>query len=570
MMLSEYFYQRLSAAGVESAFGVPGYFVMPIWQEFKKSPQIVLARHESGAGFMADGYSRATGRLGVLLATSGPGMTNCVTGVACAYRDSIPMLVVTGQAPASSFGTGAFLESYVLDRAVSPAALFAPITKKSIEIVEPANATFLIDTAIGLALSGRPGPVHLSIPVDLQQRDIPVPRRTERGLVEPAGSPAPSKEVARASAALAKAKRPLLLAGWGAARAGVGDAVAHLAEVYGAPVVTTTKAVSLLPADQPMLACHLGPGQRSDALAFIEDYDPDVIAVLGASLSSFYAGQLAPLFERAALVRVDLDADQLFLRARPDIALHGNLASIAPALVEGLKDIDSSTDGKRLAEHREEVAASLARFRDRGHRAALAQSRDHKGEPSMSGTIARLAALLPADAVVVPDAGNHWLDTISLHRSPVSGGVQLNCGIGAMGWAIGASIGMAFADPGRLTVCVTGDGSLLMHGAELSVAAEHGLNLLVVAFNNRSHGRVRLGQEIDFDGDLLGTSIPDLKLHRWMAEMGLTTYEVSDPRDVEDVLRQAITTPGPVGVEVRCSPDEVPASLRSWIEEVER
>ncbi|GAB2960994.1 thiamine pyrophosphate-binding protein [Saccharothrix stipae] len=562
MILSEYVHRQLSAHDVEVAFGIPGYFVMPIWQEFKKSPRIVLSRHESGAAFMADGYSRATGRLGVVLATSGPGMTNCVTGVACAYRDSLPMLVITGQAPTASFGRGAFLESYVLDRAVSPAALFAPITKKSIEVVDSANAAFLIDTAIDLALSGRPGPVHLSIPVDLQSQEVPVPDGVERATTTLPVAPGALRDTAEV---LAGAQRPLLLVGWGVPLAGVGAEVARLAEEIGAPVVTTTKAISALAAADPLLACHLGPGQRSDAPAFVRDYRPDVVVALGASMSSYYAGPVLPVFEDATLVRADIDADQLRLRVRPHIALHGDLAVIAPALADAVAQTQRSGPPPHAAARSEHARAVVARFRDRGRRAVEAQPHEHDGAPSMSGTIARLADLLPRDAVVLPDAGNHWLDTLSLHHSPTADGLQLNCGIGAMGWAIGAAVGMAFGRPDRRTVCVTGDGSLLMHGTELSVAAEHGLDLLVIVFNNRSHARVRINQAMAFDGDVVSSDVPDLRLHRWLAEMGLRTFVVERPEDVEDVLREAIATPGTVGVEVRCSPDEAPASLRDWI-----
>ena len=186
----------------------------------------------------------------------------------------------------------------------------------------------------------------------------------------------------------------------------------------------------------------------------------------------------------------------------------------------------------------------------------------------MSGAIARLSALLPEDAVVVPDAGNHWLDTISLHRAPRGGGLQLNCGIGAMGWAIGAAVGMAFARPDSRTVCVTGDGSMLMHGTELSVAAEHRLNLLTVVFNNGSHARVRLGQQQDFHGDTLATDIPSIDFGQWMATMGVRPFLVERPEQVEPVFREALATPGTVGVEVRCRADEVPASLRAWVEDV--
>jgi acetolactate synthase-1/2/3 large subunit len=212
VLLSEYLRQRLAAAGVIRAFGVPGYFVMPIWQAFVSAPSIVLARHESGAAFMADGYSRVTGRLGVVLATTGPGMTNCVTGVACAYRDSVPMLVITGQAPTATFGRGAFLESYILDRSTSPGALFAPITKKSIEIVDPEHAAFMIDTAISLALSGRPGPVHLSVPIDLQQREIPTGGGVPLGFSPNSVAHTAVAGVARATELLEGARRPMLLA----------------------------------------------------------------------------------------------------------------------------------------------------------------------------------------------------------------------------------------------------------------------------------------------------------------------------------------------------------------------
>ncbi|MGY0237007.1 thiamine pyrophosphate-binding protein [Longispora urticae] len=565
MILADYLHDRLRAAGVTRAFGVPGYFVMPVWQTFAAEPDIVLARHESGAAFMADGHSRVTGELGVVLATIGPGMTNCVTGVACAYRDSVPMLVITGQAPTATFGRGAFLESYVLDRAVSPAALFAPITKKSIEIVDPANAAFLIDAAISLALSGRPGPVHLSVPVDLQQAEIPVPEvRPARVLPVPdvrrGGQVAAEGDlVATAAGLLADAERPLILAGWGAVLAGAHEAVAGLAAELGAVVVTSTKAVSLLPAAHPWRLGHLGPGQRSDLVPALREYRPDVVLVLGASLSTFYTAPVADLLAEATVVRVDLDADQLPLRGRADLALVADVADAVAAVRSVLAD--------RTPPDRDAARELVAAFQRRGAAATAAQPLAFKDTVSMAGTVALLSSLLPSDAVVVPDAGNHWLDTIALHPAPRAGGLHLNCGIGAMGWAIGASIGIAFARPGRRTVCVTGDGSVLMSGGEFSVAAEHGLDLLAVVFNNRSHGRVRLGQQLDFAGDPIGTDIPEVDFASWMAAMGLRTFRIERPEDVEPVLRAALATPGAVGVEVLCHPDEVPACLRDWVGE---
>jgi acetolactate synthase-1/2/3 large subunit len=560
MILSEYLHQQLAATGTARAFGVPGYFVMPIWQAFAAGdPSIVLARHESGAAFMADGQSRVTGRLGVILATTGPGMTNCVTGVACAYRDSVPMLVITGQAPTATFGRGAFLESYILDRSTSPAALFAPITKKSIEIVDAAHAAFLIDTAISLALSGRPGPVHLSVPVDLQQADIPVDGGTVLGFRP--GTNEPTMNVERAADLLAGASRPLLLAGWGCMRSGARAELAELALEISAVVVASTKAVSCLPAAHPMRLGHLGPGQRSDIAQAIRQYAPDVLGAVGASLSSYYSQPVADVLNAAALIRIDVDADNVHLRRRAEVTIVGDARPTVAALREAVR-------GRRERPIRtHDAAAFVAAFQARAQQAILTQPTQFQSFPSMSGAMARLSSMLPDSCVVVPDAGNHWLDTIALHSAQQAGGLQLNCGIGAMGWAIGASVGIAMAHPDRLTVCVTGDGSMLMSGAELSVAAEHHLNLVTIVFNNRSHGRVRLGQRMDFDGEPFGTDIPPIDFAAWMAAMGLRTFKVERPDQVEPVLKEALSTPGTIGVEIMCHPDEVPASLRDWIED---
>jgi acetolactate synthase-1/2/3 large subunit len=562
MRLNSYLHQRIRLAGTSLAFGVPGSYIMPIWQTFKSDPEIVLARHESGAAFMADGWSRVTGRLGVVLATIGPGLTNLVTGVASAYRDSTPLLVVTGQAPTASFGRGAFLESYALDRSTSPRDIFSPISKASLEIVDLANASYLIDTAIAMALSGRGGPVHLSVPVDLQAAELPDARHQPTARADTAQlsrSPLSPSGLATTAAKLVAAERPLILVGWGAARHGLGGDVEAIAEHLSAPVVCTIKAISCLPATHPLLAGHLGPGQRSDLVPFLRSYDPDMIVLLGVSLEEFYAGPIADLLHHAETVRVDVDPDQLWLRHHPDTALLGDLRSVLPDLRDAVVGMPRSNPRP--------AAEVLREFRERRTYATAAQPAGFAGGVSMAGTIARLGPLLPPDAIVVPDAGNHWLDTISLHQPQRSGGILLNCGLGAMGWGIGAAVGVALAGLGRKTVCVTGDGSMLMHGSELSVAAEHGADLLVLVFNNRSHGRIRLEQQLEFDGDLVATSLPDIDFAQWMSAMGIPSFTVSSLEDVGPVLGRAIGQKGTVGVEIRCHPDEKPACLRNWIED---
>jgi acetolactate synthase-1/2/3 large subunit len=555
LTLAEYVRDRLAEAGVDWAFGVPGSFVMPVWQAFAQRPRMVLSRHESGGVYMADGWSRATGRLGVAVATVGPGLTNAVSGVACAHRDSVPLLLITGQAPTATFGRGAFLESYVLDRSFSPQQLFAPITKASLEVVDLVNARFLVDTAIALALSGRRGAVHLSLPLDLQQQALP----DGAALPPPVAGPgAAAPDVAAAVKVLAEAERPLLLAGWGASLAGAGPALSRLAARAAAVTVTTAKAIACLGPDEPSLLGHVGPGQRGDLLPAIAEHRPDVAVVVGAGMSAYYAAPLLGALDGARIVRIDVDGDQLGMRVRSDATIQGDARAAVEALVEALGPGSSNTAApERLA----------ARLRERAARAAAAQPLAHGSLPSMAGTMARLGGLLPPDAVVIPDAGSHWLDTLALHRPGAPGGLQLNCGLGSMGWAIGAAIGMAFADRSRRVVCITGDGSALMHGVEASVAAEHELDVLFVVFNNRSHGRVRLGQRADFGGEIVATDIPDVDFAAWMRAMRVPSQRVDDPDEVAPALAAALGTAGTTAVEILCDPDEVPAALRDWTRE---
>jgi acetolactate synthase-1/2/3 large subunit len=561
MTLSRYISSRLADLGTTFAFGVPGAFVMPVWQELNGTPQIILSRHETGGAYMADGYSRVTGKIGVLVATVGPGIANCLPGVTAAYRDSTPMLVVTGQNPVSSFGRGAFLESFALDRSPSPVDVFKPITKASFEIVSIEQAKFFVDTALRLATSGRPGPVHLSIPIDLQQQEIPgigsrLPLRSSRN---PQPETLLGTAVEAAAQALGTARRPLILAGWGAWQSGAAELVNELAGMIDAPVLTTTKGLVVGDAVQQHLLGHVGPGQRGDIASFLKEYDCDALLVAGASLSAYYCGPLQPALQSATLIRIDVDADQLYRRFEPDVAVLGDVGAALTGVLARLR--------AEPAPPRESPQEQLTAWHRTAADALQRQGIEHGDSVSMAGFVGRLRALLPEDSLIIPDAGNHWLDVLALTHQPPSGlRVLANCGLGSMGWAIGAAVGAAFADVGRKVVCVTGDGSMLMHGTELSVAAEHGRDLSVIVFNNRAHGRVRLGQKLDFGAEQMGTDIEEVDFTAWAAAMGITSGRVSTVGDVEAVAAPLLRRRGTVLIEVMCSPDEMPACLRNWID----
>jgi acetolactate synthase-1/2/3 large subunit len=561
MTLSRYISRRLADLGTTFAFGVPGAFVMPVWQELNGTPQIILSRHETGGAYMADGYSRVTGKLGVLVATVGPGIANCLAGVTAAYRDSTPLLVITGQNPVASFGRGGFLESFALDRSASPVDVFRPITKASLEIVSIDQAKFFVDTALRLATSGRPGPVHLSIPIDLQQQEIP--GLDDRPAPPRCGTPVPETLLGTAVEAAARllgtARRPLILAGWGTWQSGAAQFLDHLAGRIDAPVLTTTKGLVVGDVVQQRLIGHVGPGQRGDIASFLEEYDCDVLLVAGASLSAYYCGPLQPALQSSTLIRIDIDADQLYRRFEPDVAVLGDVRAVLAGILTWLEAEPPST---RVSPQRQ-----LAAWHGAAADALGRQAIQYGEDVSMAGFVSRLRTLLPEDALIIPDAGNHWLDVLALTHQPPSGlRVLANCGLGSMGWAIGAAVGAAFADAGRKVVCVTGDGSMLMHGTELSVAAEHGLDLTVIVFNNRAHGRVRLGQKLDFGAEQMGTDIAEVDFTAWAAAMGITSGRVGTVADVETVAVPLLRHRGTVLIEVMCSPDEVPACLRNWMD----
>lgn len=561
MTLSRYISRRLADLGTRFAFGVPGALVMPVWQELNGAPQIILSRHETGGAYMADGYSRVTGKLGVLVATVGPGIANCLPGVTAAYRDSTPLLVITGQNPVASFGRGGFLESFTLDRSASPVDVFRPITKASLEIVSIDQSQFFVDTALRLATSGRRGPVHLSIPIDLQQQEIPGlddrPVQPRRGTLPPETLLGTAVEAA--ARLLGTAGRPLILAGWGTWQSGAAHLVDQLAGKIDAPVLTTTKGLVVGDAVQQRLIGHVGPGQRGDIASFLKEYDCDVLLVAGASLSAYYCGPLQPALHAATLIRIDIDADQLYRRFEPDVAVLGDVRAVLAGI---LTRLEAEPPSARVSPQ-----AQLAEWHGAAAKALERQAIQYGEEVSMAGFVSRLRALLPEDALIIPDAGNHWLDVLALTHQPPSGlRVLANCGLGSMGWAIGAAVGAAFADAGRKVVCVTGDGSMLMHGTELSVAAEHGRDLTVIVFNNRAHGRVRLGQKLDFGAEQMGTDIAEVDFTAWAAAMGIASGRIRTVADVEAVAAPLLRRRGTVLIEVMCSPDEVPACLRNWMD----
>lgn len=554
MKFCEYIYKRLNQMNYDYVFGVPGSYIMPIWQVFKGLPKLVLARHESGAAFMADGWSRITKKPGVVMSTIGPGQTNMLTGVACAYKDSIPLLVITGQGNVDTFGKGIFQECYPLDRGFSPISIFEPVTKASIEITDIRNAVFLFERAYNIATSGRPGPVHLSIPYEIQDAELPKDSQIlnigENGLNK-INESILCDNMMEVFKHIEESERVLILAGWGCYLSDSSDELKTLSEKLSAPIITTIKGLSAVDYSWDFFIGHVGNGQKRGVVEFISKYDPDTILILGSSVSNFEVGSLNSILDRAKCVQVDISSEQLGLHRAIDVGIHSDLKLW---IREACKLLPSR--------RHDEIKEKISLFKNT---CVLDNNKelDSTSENSfMALAINKLNAILPENSVVIPDAGNHWLDTLSLYNTKSVAGFFTNSGLASMGHAIGSSIGIKLASPNKRLICITGDGSTLMFGNEISVSVRLKLDNIFIVFNNSSMGRVRTHQYFNYNCDYVASDIEEFNASEWAESMGAVNYRTKTIDEFVEALKAALKLNSTSVIEVIVSKDEIPVYLR--------
>ncbi|HUL80638.1 MAG TPA: acetolactate synthase large subunit [Gammaproteobacteria bacterium] len=457
----------LERQGVTTVAGIPGGAVLPLYDALARAGTIrhVLARHEQGAGFIAQGIARATGRPGVCIASSGPGATNLLTAIADAKLDSIPLVAITGQVPRALIGTDAFQE-------VDTFGLSLPVTKHNYLVRSARDLLRIIPAAFAIAASGRPGPVLIDIPKDVQNELVDVAEWPAPGVR--AAPPAPSDDaLARAAAMIEAAERPILYLGGGVVAANAARAALALAERSALPTVMTLMGLGCVPAEHPlalgMLGMHAAP-YTNHALD-----ECDLLIAVGARFDDRATGKLAEFCPRAAVIHVDVDAAELGKLRAPQLAIAADARAVLERLLPRLR-------ARRRARW-------LARIRALKAAHPLAMPRlDSLRSPY--GLVRAVAAALDDDALVATDVGQHqmWVaQSFPLRRARqwlTSGG------LGTMGFGLPAAIGAALACPDRTVVCFSGDGSILMNLQEFATAAEQRVNVKVVLMNNRSLGLV--------------------------------------------------------------------------------
>jgi len=508
--------EGLAKAGADVVFGYPGGNVLDIFDAVRESGmRFVLGRHEQGCVHMADGYARSLGRPGVVLVTSGPGLTNTITGLGCANMDGVPLVLVCGQVPLDQIGTDAFQEADTvgLTRAVSKHNF---LIKSADEIPETMAQAFYIAT------HGKPGPVVIDVPRDCQ-RALTAAKHPERVCLR-AYHPevyATPREVGRLAKLLNEAKRPVIYAGGGVIAADAAGDVTALAHKAQIPVATTMMGIGSIDERDP-LALGMS-GMYGAPAANIALSEADVILALGVRFNDRTTGFSPGLSKRAKIVHVDCDASSI----NKNVTVH-------LGIVADVKDLLATVDSRiRPAEH----SAWTSRL-------AAERAADEARNPRPC------AAVLPTDVIVATDVGEHQLWAVRNVPHVYPRHFLSSGGMGAMGFGIPAAIGAAIARPGHPVVALVGDGGAQMTGEELAVAVEHSLAVVFVVFVNRSLGLVRRMQDEDFGGRRFATDLVSPDFVRLARAYGMKGVRAKGVESLPAALARSLKSKSPTLVEV--------------------
>ncbi|HXF95801.1 MAG TPA: biosynthetic-type acetolactate synthase large subunit [Gemmatimonadales bacterium] len=512
--------------GVEVVFGYPGGAIMPFYHALGDHPGLrhILVRHEQAAAHAADGYARASGRVGVCVATSGPGATNLVTGLAAAHMDSSPVVAITGQVPRAMIGRDAFQETDVV-------GITLPITKHSYLVERAADLADVVAEAFALALDGRPGPVLIDIPKDVQNEKAAfsgAPRRDRAAAPEGLG-PDGEAGVRRAAELIATARRPLLMIGHGVILARAYREVRALAEKTGIPTITTLLGISAFPEGHPL---HLGmPGMHGEVHVNRAIQHADLIVGIGMRFDDRVTGNTASFAPRARIVHIDRDPVEIGKNVRVAVGIAGDARAVVARLVDAVAPRDC---GAWLEEIRGYVRP---------------QRPGYRGGVSPEAILAALNDAAGGRCTIVTDVGQHqmWIAKLFPYRRPnthITSG-----GLGAMGFAVPAAMGVHLARPRETVWALSGDGGFQMNMAEIATMVQEGLTVKLGVFNNGYLGMVRQWQQFFHQRRYSCTPILSPDYVKLAEAYGIPGWRVTEAEALPDVLARAHEAPGPALVE---------------------
>jgi acetolactate synthase I/II/III large subunit len=531
----------LKAEGVDVVFGLPGGANLPTYDAFYDAGiRHILVRHEAGGGHAAEGYAKATGKVGVALGTSGPGATNLVTPIADAMLDSVPVVFLTGQVRTELLGTDGFQEADMI-------GITMPIIKHSFMIQHPMEIPRSIHEAFHIARTGRPGPVVVDIPQDLSRADIPYEPVDDVHL--PGYQPTTEgnqKQIRIAAKALASARRPVIYAGGGVVSANAAAELTELATADRFPVTCTIMGLGAFPAPHDQWLGMLGMhGLRAANYAMDE---ADLIVAIGARFDDRITGKLSEFAPRAKFIHIDVDPAEISKNVPAHIPIVGDAKNIIPRLTAEYRA--QAPEQGRL----EEWWSRIRTWQER-HPLAFADSEDSEIKPQFM--VQALYEATNGQAIVTSDVGQHQMWAAQYYNFPGPRRWINSGGLGTMGFGLPAAMGAKVGCPDETVVCIAGDGSVQMNMQELATCAQEGIDIKVFIMNNGYLGMVRQWQELFWD-----KRYSQVEMGQWpdfvkLAEAyGATGMRLADKTTLVKDMQEAIATPGPVLVDVRVTREE--------------
>jgi acetolactate synthase-1/2/3 large subunit len=520
--------ESLMEQGVEVVFGYPGGAVLNIYDAlYEKQNKIrhILASHEQGAAHAADGYARSTGKTGVVLATSGPGATNLVTGIATAYHDSVPLVALTGNVAQDLIGRDSFQEVDII-------SITKPVVKQNFFITDASQIADTVRQAFQVACSGRKGPVLIDFPKDVTAQKVPyIPAGPAVALPNAKPEEEALEQVARL---ISQSKRPLLYCGGGVTFSDHAPRLQSFAQKLQIPVCMSMMGLTSIPVGSEL---NLGMvGMHGTATANIAVTQCDLLLAVGARFTDRVAGNRKQFAKNATIVHLDISPQEIGKNVRADFSVVGDVGEILSALEERLPSLQHGDWIHSLLRHK--ALNALPVFKSEGE------------ELNPREVITLLRALAGPEAIVVTDVGQHQMLVAQYYAFAKPRSFLSSCGLGTMGYGMGAANGACVGNPGRPVILFTGDGSFHMNLAELAVAVTHRLPVVVIVMNNGVLGMVHQWQKLFYQGRYSYTEINRKTDFCKLAEaFGATGLRIQKSSDIRPVLQQALACEGPCVVD---------------------
>jgi acetolactate synthase-1/2/3 large subunit len=528
--------EALQREGTDTIFGYPGGSVLPIYDELYDSPlRHILVRHEQAAAHAADGYARASGRVGVCLATSGPGACNLVTGIATAYMDSVPLVAITGQVPTTMLGNDAFQESDIQ-------GITMPITKHNYLVKDTTDIPRVVQEAFYIAGTGRQGPVLIDLPKDVNTRSVKEPVVPEKVTLRGYNPTykGNKRQIDKAIELITAAERPLIYAGGGVISSNASPELVTFATSLGIPITTTLMGIGCIPCDHPL---NLGMlGMHGTEYANFAVTECDLLIAIGARFDDRVTGKIDTFAPHSRIIHIDIDPAEIGKNKRVDVPIVGDVKSVLTDMIAGLKKIGACEAWNKKIKHWKQHHP-LRYGEDNGclHPQFILQ---------------QMNELLKGDAVIVSEVGQNqmWTAQYFCFRQPrtwITSG-----GLGTMGYGFPAAIGAHFARPDVPVFDVAGDGSIQMNIQEMGTVAQYKIPVKIAILNNMFLGMVRQWQELFYDRRYSYTELPPVEFVKIGQAYGIDGIKVESCEDVMPALKAAVDCDGPFVLDFRIEREE--------------